>query len=129
MRPQLRRTSLSAASKARKQLTQCGHIGAGEGWLRPPSIPLGTRAPAERAGGGLAPLPGRSISCVPVAILTNSRWVQVLVALSTWKCFQQPVGDAAHLSNRIVDHAVSISPRREANRNVQPTVGLMRIVE
>ena len=39
-------------------------------------------------------------------------------ALPTRKCFQESVGDAAHLLNRIVNHAVPFNPSREANRNV-----------
>ena len=39
-------------------------------------------------------------------------------ALSVRKRFQQPVGDTAHLSDRVVDHAVPFGPGRKTNGNV-----------
>ena len=71
--------------------------------------------------------------CEPGSGHSDGSWRTIFpfceVPLLVRKRFQEPVGDGAHLSNRVVDHAISFDPGCEANRNVQLAVGFLRIAE
>ena len=50
--------------------------------------------------------------------------------LSTRKRFEEPVGNAAHLLNRVIDHTVPFGAGREANRNTKlPGICFLHIID